>query len=149
MSESELDLPNARAVSDGVLSTGQPTRAHLEAARQAGTRTLINLRPAGEFSEFDEAAFAADLGLRYIHIPVAGPQDLSRENAQALDRALSDEQATPAIVHCGSGNRVGALFALRARYVAGLSLDRALQAGVDAGLNPESKLYPATRQALE
>lgn len=149
MSQSELDLPNERRVEAGILSTGQPSRADLEAARRAGTRTIVNLRPDREFSEYDEAAAAAELGLRYVHIPVAGPQDLTRENAQALDRALDGEQAAPALVHCGSGNRVGALFALRARHVAGESVDRALQAGVDAGLDRTSTLYAATRQALE
>lgn len=149
MVESELNLPNERTALDGVLSAGQPSRADLEAARRAGTGTVVNLRPDGEFFEYDEAAVAAEMGLRYVHIPIAGPQDLTLENAQALDRALSEEQAKPAIVHCGSGNRVGALFALRSRHVAGESADRALQNGVDAGLDPESSLFAATRQALE
>lgn len=148
MTDFQLGLPNERRVGGSILSAGQPSRANLEAARRAGTGTIVNLRAAGEFAEFDEAALAAELGLRYVSIPIAGPQDLTRENAQALDRALSGGQAR-VIVHCGSGNRVGALFALRARHVAGEAADRALQIGVDAGLDRNSTLYLATRRALE
>ena len=148
MSEFRVDLPNTRAVNNDVISGGQPTRSQLEAAKQAGARTVINLRPIGEFSDYDEAAAAAELGLRYVHIPVAGAADLTRENAVALDQALSDKQDRPAVVHCGSGNRVGALFALRARHVAGDLPETALQRGLDAGLNPDSSLFAATRDAL-
>lgn len=44
MPEPELKLPNERTVLDSVRSTGQPSRADLESARRAGTRTLVNLR---------------------------------------------------------------------------------------------------------
>lgn len=147
MPESELDLPNQHIADGGVLSAGQPSRANLEAASRAGARTVVNLRLEGEFAEFDEAGVAADLGLRYVHIPIGGAPDLTLENAQALHRALS--AGMPAIVHCGSGNRVGALFAVRARYIADKSVDQALQIGVDAGLDRESSLFAATREALE
>lgn len=149
MPNPETDLPNARSLDHGITSGGQPSEAHLHTAQRAGVKTVVNLRPEHEFTAYDEPALAADLGLRYINIPVAGPRDLTRENADKLDQALTADQATPAIVHCASGNRVGALLAYRARYISGETKDRALQIGLNAGLQPDSPLFTATEQALE
>lgn len=49
------------------------------------------------------------------------------------------------IVHCGSGNRVGALFALRAFHDEGYDLESAMEKGGLAGL---TKLEPYVRQCL-
>lgn len=43
-------------------------------------------------------------------------------------------QAKPLILHCGSGNRAGALLALKAFQIDGMSRDEALELGVKAGL---------------
>lgn len=149
MSDSKTALPNARAIDTSATSAGQPSEAQLQAASDNGVRTVVNLRPAGEFKDYDEAALAADLGLRYVHIPVAGPEDLTTENAEHLHRALAREDDRPVIVHCGSGNRVGALVAYRERHILGRDKETAVQKGLDAGLNPDSPLYEATRKALD
>jgi hypothetical protein len=49
------------------------------------------------------------------------------------------------MVHCASGNRVGALLALRANRLEGASPEDALELGLDAGL---TRLEPAVREAL-
>lgn len=149
MSDSKTALPNARAMDTSATSAGQPTKAQLRAASDNGVRTVVNLRPAGEFNDYDEAALAANLGLRYVHIPVAGSDDLASENAEHLHRVLSSEDDRPVIVHCGSGNRVGALVAYRERYILGQDPEAAVRKGLDAGLNPDSPLYEATRKALD
>jgi hypothetical protein len=50
------------------------------------------------------------------------------------------------MLHCGSGNRIGALFALMAFHLEGESADRALQVGREAGL---TRLEPVVRERLE
>jgi protein tyrosine phosphatase (PTP) superfamily phosphohydrolase (DUF442 family) len=64
---------------------------------------------------------------------VAGAADLTAEKAQELAAALEGDG--PALVHCASSNRVGALLALRAFYVAGASPSDALETGRRAGLS--------------
>ena len=139
-----IAVPNARIPVEGVLTGGQPTREQLEFAADTGYLTVINLRPDDENGALeDEASLVADLGMRYVHIPVRSAEDLTEDNVRLLDFALSE--AGPILFHCASGNRVGALLALRAALVDGVTPDEALALGKRAGL---SRLEEATRGLL-
>lgn len=141
-----LDVPNACAPQDGICTGGRPRPEHLRQAKERGVRRVVNLCPPDEACDYDEAAVVAALGLDYVNIPVAGPADLTPENARKLAQAIRDASATrPVFVHCASGNRVGGLFALKARYVDGLDAERALAVGRSAGL---TKLEPEVRKLL-
>ena len=129
-----IEIPNARLPVPGVLTGGQPTPEQLEEAAAAGYVTVVNLRPPGEQNTWDEAAKAAELGLRYVNLPIKGAQDLSEANAVLLSKVVDDIHSQPVMVHCASGNRVGALFALKAHFVEGKDAASALQQGRDAGL---------------
>ncbi|HET7370903.1 MAG TPA: protein tyrosine phosphatase family protein [Gammaproteobacteria bacterium] len=134
MDAARIEIPNARAPFDGVLTGGQPTPAQLGAAQGAGYRTVVNLRPDTEMTDWNEADRARALGLNYVSIPVAGADGLTEDNARALAEVVDDPDSRPLIVHCASGNRVGALFALKAAWVDGEDPDRALDIGRQAGL---------------
>lgn len=134
MSLDSVDVINARRPSPALITGGQPSPAQLRAAAQAGVQHVINLRPASEDAGFDEDAEAVALALNYTRIPVAGAQDLTREKVEALDRALAAAGAAPTLVHCASGNRVGALMALRAAWLKGCSIEQALDIGRAHGL---------------
>lgn len=138
-------LPNARQPMEGVVSGGQPTAEQLAAAAEAGFKTVINLRMPGEKGSDNEAEIVDDLGMTYVHLPIKGAEGMTEENARALDEALAAAER-PAILHCGSGNRVGGLLALRAHYVRGLEAEEALSVGRESGL---TKLEPAVREHLE
>ncbi len=144
----EIAIRNAKTPAPGVLTGGQPTPEQLEQAAKAGYHTVVNLRGKGEGDGWDEAAAARELGLEYVAIPIASAEDLTEENARRLAEILDDPERRPMIVHCASGNRVGALFALEAFLVDGKSGETALQIGLDAGLTSlrevmEAKLLPA------
>jgi uncharacterized protein (TIGR01244 family) len=129
-----------------VRSTGQPTAQELEHAAEGGVRTVINLRTDGEPGFEWEAAAVERLGLLYVHIPIGGPGDLTRENVARFDAALDAAIARgPVLVHCASGNRNGALFALREAWRESTPPDRALAIGRAAGL---TGLEPAVRTLL-
>jgi len=123
---------------------GQPTAEQLQQAATAGITTVIDLRHPTEDRGFDETATAASLGLHYLRIPVAGAAGLTPANVQALQTALAQANG-PVLLHCASGNRVGALLALmKARQ--GASTEQALQFGRDAGM---TSLDAETRTRLE
>lgn len=130
---SDLNIPNAMSPFENLLCGGQLTHRDLEDAKAKGYRTIINLRPASEQGAFDEAAAAKELGLDYLNIPVAGEADLTMQTVQALHDAL-ERHPMPAIVHCASGNRVGALFAMRAAWIEGKSVEEAIRIGRQSGL---------------
>lgn len=135
-------------ISERVLTGGQPAQTALEQLCQAGCCLVVNLRPEAELGSFDEASIVEALGMRYVHIPVGRPHDLHAEAARRLHDALSADAESLILVHCASGNRVGALMALRAHAIEGKQPDEALRIGLDAGLDPEGPLYQFIRRQL-
>jgi len=114
------------------VSTGQPDSEVLSIVKAAGFTTIVDLRRTSEDHGMDEAAEVAALGMQYVSLPIAGGDDVTFENAAALDKILADTDG-PVLLHCASGNRVGALFALSAK-LAGATNEDALAAGKVAGL---------------
>ena len=138
-------LPNPRQPLENVLSGGQPSAEQLADAAEAGFTTVINLRMPGERGADDEATLVENLGMTYVHLPINGAEGITEENARALDEALAAADG-PTMLHCGSGNRVGGLLALRAHYVNGLGIEEAIAYGKESGL---TKLEPAVRAHFE
>ena len=128
-----IGVPNARMAS-GVLTGGQPTNDQLEALSDAGYARFISLRPAGEtgagWEEADAAAHAHD----FDRLAIAGAGDLTRENVEAFAALLAESGDTPTVVYCASGNRVGAMLALKAAWMDGVPAEEALRLGLDAGM---------------
>ncbi len=131
-----LVLPNALLIAPDIISAGQPDAQGYARARALGIRQVVNLRPAAETPAFNSRGVAEAAGLIYQAIPVAGVGDLSRANAEALDRCLADADSAPVLVHCGSGVRVCALLALRAHWLQGASAEDALAIAARAGTTP-------------
>ncbi|MCB1671872.1 MAG: protein tyrosine phosphatase family protein [Gammaproteobacteria bacterium] len=137
-------LMNLKSPEAQVFSTGQPTQEQLQALADAGVKHVINLRPASEM-EFDEKAVVESLGMMYHSIPISGAQDVTHENAASLSSMLSAMSGQPVLVHCASGNRVGALMAVSAADTRGLSVDAAVEEGQRWGL---TRLESAVRTTL-
>jgi uncharacterized protein (TIGR01244 family) len=128
---------------DRLTSDGQPNLQQFELIAEAGYEAVIDLRGANEDRGLDEAAVLEKLGLDYVVLPVSSPDAISMQNAGHLDEILSRYDG-PVLVHCGSGNRVGALLALRAG-LHGASDAEALAVGKSAGL---TGLEPVVRARL-
>jgi len=141
-----LPIPSARVPIPGVLSGGQPTQDQIASAGSAGYKTVINLRPDTEPGFEWEAAAVKAAGMAYVSIPVAGAAGLTKDNVIRLDAALKDAAANgPVLLHCGSGNRIGALLALRAVWLEGKDSAAALDYGRASGL---TGLEPAVKSML-
>lgn len=116
----------------GLHTGGQPTSEQLAELARDGVRTVIDLRGTNEDRGFDERAKAESLGLHYIALPINGADDLTPTNATALRQALGNGEDV--LLHCGSGNRVGALLAINAVLNEGATQEEALALGREAGL---------------
>src|SRR3546814_10189813 len=86
--------------------------------------------------DLEEEAEARTAGLVYSNLPLRGAVDLTRENVLAFDALVRDAKR-PVLVHCASGNRVGAMAALRAAWVDGKEIDEAIATGKAWGLRSE------------
>ncbi len=120
------------------LSGGQPTELALEQFANEGGKTIINIRTAKEFDGFDEQLKAESLGLNYISFATSG-SELTLEHVIAFDK-LINAQKQPFMLHCGSGNRVGALMALREAWIKGADKEAALAVGKEWGLTKLEKV---------
>lgn len=126
-------IADAVAPVPGIVSAGRLQPGDIARVREAGIRHVIDLTPDAETPDFDEAAAVRAAGLGYSNLPLRGPMDLTRENALAFD-ALVRGAPRPVLVHCASGNRVGAMAALRAVWVEGKPVEEAIAIGKAWGL---------------
>lgn len=122
---------------DAVVACGGATEVSaLEGLKQDGFKSVINLRQASERgANIEESRARAEaLGLKYIHIPFNGasPQDSTFDEFLT---AIADTSNHPAFVHCGSANRVGAVWLAKRVLQDGWDTDRALQEARHIGLS--------------
>lgn len=126
-------VPNARSPIEGVVTAGRLAADDIERIREGGIRHVIDLTLDDETPDFDEAKVVRGAGIRYSNLPVEGASGLTLENVQAFDLLLR-ESDRPVLVHCSSGNRVGAMAALRAAWIDGKTTEDAITIGKAWGL---------------
>lgn len=92
-----------------VYLASQPQESDFQIAKDTGVKTIINMRHPQEMTDFDEEATVTALGLEYINLPWAKPEELTDE---VFDRAreLLNTSEKPILLHCSSANRVGAVW---------------------------------------
>ena len=127
---------------DGLTTAGQPDEAAFRVFAENGYKVVIDLRAEGENRGLDEPAVVQALGMKYISMPIGGP-DITFEKARELD-ALLDSIDEPVLLHCASSNRVGALLALNVFAESG-DAELAIEAGRRAGMK---SLEPAVRDLI-
>ena len=141
---SQFDMPNINRSAADFMTGGQPSLSDLVALKDEGFRTIIDLRVPGEFTDFDEAKEVEALGMTYANLPISMGQGFSEDSAKSFD-ALLERADKPVLIHCGSSARVGALFALRAHYVQGASVEAALEMGENTGI---ARLKPMIKELM-
>lgn len=129
-----LGVKNGRNPAPGLITGGQLTEEQFRCLAAQGYTTMVSLRPASEEGAGFEEGIAASAGATFHRIAVAGKDGLTRENAVRLHEILDGAGESGAVVYCASGNRVGALFALKAAWVEGKSVEEALGVGRERGM---------------
>ena len=121
---------------DATVGCGGATQpAAMAELKKEGFNSVINLRVATEEGANVEAGRAAAhaAGLKYIHLPfeVAKPDPKLVENFLA---AVADSSNQPVYIHCGSANRVGAVWMIKRVLQDGWDIDKAQQEAEAIGL---------------
>jgi uncharacterized protein (TIGR01244 family) len=140
-----VPILNARVTTTGLLIGGQPTPEQLKAIHEAGYRMIVTLRTDAERGDEGEEAAVERMGLKFVSIPVAGAAGLTEDNARALDKALSEQDVLPAVVHCSTGQRVSALLGLKAFVVDRMSAAAAIDLAKSLGMK---KFEAALRERI-
>ena len=128
----KISVKNAQQYTQQFITGGQPSKSDLVRLSESGVKTVINLRSDGEFNDFDEKEKVEALGMNYIAIPIAGASEISKVNLKLFSAAIANKEQ--AFVHCASGNRVGAMFALDAHFNHNKSVEEAIIEGKKTGL---------------
>jgi uncharacterized protein (TIGR01244 family) len=121
---------------DATVGCGGATQpAAMAELKKHGFASVINLRVATEEGANVEGGRAAaqQAGLRYIHLPfeVARPDPNLVENFLS---AVEDKSNQPVYIHCGSANRVGAVWMIKRVLQDGWELDKAREEAEAIGL---------------
>ena len=140
----QAQIINLLAPEKNVFSSGQPTQEQFQILAKTGIKHVINLRMPGEI-DWDEAGLVKSLGMQYYSIPVSGATGITLENAQRLEQLLDSLRVEPVLVHCHSGNRVGALISVYEAKVRGQDIETAIAEGRRWGL---TKAEPTVRKML-
>jgi uncharacterized protein (TIGR01244 family) len=136
-------FPNYHVIRPDLAAAGQPSAEGLAALKALGFKTVINLRTEQEGAK-EEGAVVKAAGLAYVSVPVTA-ETLNQADADAVSRVLDDPASGPVLLHCASGNRVGAVWALL-RVRQGKTLEEAEAEGRAVGLK-SPVLVEAMRKA--
>ncbi len=145
------DISGVRNLSrDGdIWFAGQPTEEGLGNLKNAGISRIVNFRTDAEMVDavgFDEIGVVGKLGMTYESIPFRG-NTVDVEHADALAKALS-RSTEPTLLHCGSSNRVGAVWAIYLNYHKNVASEEAIRLGRLAGMT-SSAVEDRVRQHLK
>ena len=135
--EAPEGVVNYTRVDATVACAGATPASAMPALRDMGFASVINFRTAGENGANIEGSRAAaeEAGLNYIHIPFRTPTD---EITETFLAAIADESNQPAYIHCGSANRVGAMWYIKRVVGDGWDTDRAMAEAETIGLRSEA-----------
>ena len=97
---------------EGVLTAGQLSEEQMVALAGLGYESFVSLREADEGGSGWEEDFAAEKGIHFVRLPIAGADGIDEAHARKLDELMAAE-ARPMVLYCGSSNRVGALLVRR------------------------------------
>jgi uncharacterized protein (TIGR01244 family) len=124
--------PKLHRVSEEISTAGQPSDEELEQIRDAGFKTVLNLRPPEEGSLAEKPKVEA-LGMTYVNIPIT-PETITEEKVQRFSEIVADPANKPLLIHCASGNRVGGLWFIHRALGQGVPAEQGLEEARAIGL---------------
>jgi uncharacterized protein (TIGR01244 family) len=115
---------------------GRVDPSAMRALKAEGYVSVVNLRQASEPGADVEAGrkSAQEAGLKYIHLPFdAGSPD--PKVVESFLASVNDRANQPVFIHCGSANRVGALWLIKRVVNDGWPIDKAQAEAETIGLS--------------
>jgi len=132
---------------------GQPTERGLRELRAQGVTTVVNLRTPQEMTDnvsFDEQALVAQLGMRYVYLPVRGNAEYpySPETLAKFAEAVKTANGK-VLLHCTVAWRASHLWAAYLIQFRGVPVDTALANARAINLMDTHRMGQNGRQPVE
>jgi protein tyrosine phosphatase (PTP) superfamily phosphohydrolase (DUF442 family) len=114
--------------------SAQPDQVTLKMAIKHGVGVVINLRDPNE-QDWDEDSAAASLGLTYYNLPISrsGP-GFDTDILAQISKLVAKHRDTKILMHCSSGNRAGAWFAVHLVRDHGMLVEQSIEMSQLVGL---------------
>ncbi len=123
-------IANYNRATPQIATSGVINKGGVQILAAHGFKTIIDLRTASEGVK-DEKRAVELADMHYINIPVTNA-GINDDQLAAFTEAIESVE-TPVLIHCASGNRVGALWATY-RISKGIAQKIALEEGRTAGM---------------
>ncbi|MFK8029592.1 MAG: sulfur transferase domain-containing protein [Gammaproteobacteria bacterium] len=118
--------------------SGQPDAETFRVAKTKGITTVLNLRHSAE-TRWNGKENAEKLGLNYINIPISRTSDsLDPAAINAIGDVIEQQEGSPILLYCASGNRVAAWLATHLIDDHNMSVEGALSVARRAGMTRRS-----------
>ncbi|CBL45411.1 Hypothetical protein HDN1F_18280 [gamma proteobacterium HdN1] len=127
-----LYLPTSFSATADEVYCSPPSQKILQDAHARGIKTIVSM--CGPLELRGEKELVSALGMQFHNFPIVSLADLTETMARAFGELLNDTAAHPMFMHCISGNRVGALLAVKAFYLDSADIEQAIAVGRTAGL---------------
>lgn len=151
MDTTGLFLQRFAKVGDDLYISGQPTENGLRELKKRGVTVIVNLRTPPEMARvgFDEPKLIAELGMKYVYLPVRGDSTAPYSPATVASFAHVMETATgPVALHCTIAWRASHLWAAYLIKDRGVDVSTALASGNAINLSGYDPRTPG-RQPVE
>ena len=140
-------------VGDDFFIAGQPTERALREMHDQGVTTVVNLRSPEEMRnavKFDERAVVAQLGMKYVYLPMRGTPDFpySPEAVTKLAAAVAGANGK-VLLHCTVAWRASHLWAAYLIRERGVDVETALANARAINLMDDHRMGPGGRQPVE
>ena len=116
-----------------ILLCGQPSAGDFAEAKRRGIDTVITLRQPSEI-DWDEAAAIESLDLDFHQLSFASPDTLSDNVFDQAIELMGKDREPNVLLHCGSANRVGAIWIVHRVINDGISVEAAVEEAKEVGL---------------
>jgi uncharacterized protein (TIGR01244 family) len=147
------ELPGVRnftRVDATIACGGQPSPDAMTSIKEAGFKSIVNLRAATEdgANVQAETQAAEEAGLKYFWLPfVTASPDASK--VDEFLKAVADPANQPMLIHCASGGRASMFWAIKRVMLDGWPVEKAMTELPDLSKNVSAPLKAFTLDYLK
>jgi uncharacterized protein (TIGR01244 family) len=130
------EIPNLQRATEGIYTAGQPSEEGFKQAAAFGIRTVINVLPEKQWLA-GETEMVTLNNMKYRSVPVY-LNDFRKQTVDQFAELLRNSDR-PILIHCATGNHVGAVWFAYRVLVDKAPLVVGLKEGRRIGMRPETE----------